>query len=713
MENVELKYFNIAVDERGIVTLTFDTPDSEVNVLCFDALYELEQMIVEMHNDKSIKALFIESAKAHIFIAGADIKEIKAFKDSTETLDKLRHGQEIFNALENLPFPTVAMIDGACLGGGLELAMACDYRIATNDVHTRIGLVEVSLGIIPGLGGTQRLPALVGYTKAIELITASKRLKGDKALKLGLVDASVPSGYLGFKKEEYSKEILAGTLENKVSKTRQGIKWYEKIQPSKLLIANMARSEVMKQTSGHYPAPLKAIDVLEETLTMSLGEGLKIELEAFEPLATSDISKNLIELFFTSELLKKETFSKAKANIVHSTAVVGVGTMGSGIAWALTNKDIPVRLGARKMESIAAAISKMMQSFESIRKRGRLDSREIGLKMDRVTSTIQMQGLEQVDLVIEAVSEDPAVKMKIYETLENRVKEKTVIATNTSSLGITELVKETEHPERFVGMHFFNPVSKMPLVEVIAGEKTSDQTVATVVKLAKKLGKTPIKVDECAGFLVNRILLPYLNEAAKMFEEGENVEHIDELLTDFGMPMGPFTLADEVGIDIGEKVSNILHEAYGDRMKPSGVLTQMTQREWLGKKTGQGFYLHQGKDKSHNEQLAGLHPSNPMLDKNIILDRAILIMVNEAAKCLEESVVDNAPYLDMAMVMGTGFPAFRGGLLRYADSEGLANIVARLTVLEEKFGERFSAAKSLLHMVEKDKTFYPAYPNEK
>jgi 3-hydroxyacyl-CoA dehydrogenase/enoyl-CoA hydratase/3-hydroxybutyryl-CoA epimerase len=706
MNHEKMKYFNRTSDERGISTLIFDTPDSEVNVLCFDALYELEQVIIEMHEDKSIKALFIESVKAHIFIAGADINEIKAFENTAETVEMLRRGQEIFNRLEALPFPTVAMIDGACLGGGLELALACDYRVATNDAHTRIGLVEVSLGIIPGLGGTQRLPPLVGFTKAIELITASKRLKGDKALKLGLVDASVPSGYLGFKKEEFIQELLVGKLEAKVKKNRKGILWYERLLPFKMLIAKMARSEVLKQTGGHYPAPLSTIDVLEKTLTMSSEEGLKIELEAFEPLATSQISKNLIELFFTSEALKKETFSKGEAKVIQSAAVIGVGTMGSGIAWALASKDIPVRLGARKMQSIAAAIAKMMQSFENIKKRGRLTSREIGLKMDRVTYTTDMQGLEQADIFIEAVSEDPAVKRKIYETLEETVKEEAIIATNTSSLGITDLVNETEHPERFVGMHFFNPVAKMPLVEVIAGEKTSEETIATVVKLAKRLGKTPIRVSECAGFLVNRILLPYLNESAKMFEEGEEIERIDRLLKEFGLPMGPFTLADEVGLDIGEKVSSILHEAYGERMTPSSVLSQMTANNWLGKKTGQGFYLHKGKSRSLNKSIGLLQNGMEKLEDDLILDRAILIMLNEAARCLEENVVANAQYLDMAMVMGTGFPAFRGGLLRYADSEGLAYIVARLQLLEKQFGIRFSPAGSLVEMAKNDQTFY-------
>ena len=701
-----MKYFNLNKNEQDVATLVFDTPEKAVNVLCFDALYELEQHLKELEDDHSVKALFIESAKESVFIAGADIKEIKAFKDSQEILEKLSHGQEIFNRLDRLPFPTVAVIDGACLGGGLELAMACDYRLASNDAHTRLGLVEVSLGIIPGLGGTQRLPKLVGFTKAIELITASKRLKADKALKLGLVDASVPSGYLGFKKEEFIKEILAGNMEAKVSKTRKGIRWYEKLAPVKMLILNRARHEVLKKTGGHYPAPIEAINVLEKTFAMPLEEGLKVEIEAFEPLATSEISKNLIELFFTSEILKKENFSRAKPRDIDFATVMGVGTMGSGIAWALANRDIPVRLGARKMQSIAAALSKMMKSFESIKRRERLNDREIGLKMDRVTYTTDMEGFESSTIVIEAVSEDPIVKKTIYETLEEKVSDEAIIATNTSSLAITDLVKETTHPERFIGMHFFNPVSKMPLVEVIAGKKTSAKTIATVVGLAKRLGKTPIKVSECAGFLVNRTLLPYLNEAAKMFEEGESIERIDKILTNFGMPMGPFTLVDEVGLDIGEKVSAILFEAYGDRMTPSPILSQMTEKNWLGKKTDIGFYVHKGRKKKVNEALKALQTQNSVLEENIILDRAILIMVNEAVRCLDEKVVANARYLDMAMVLGTGFPAFRGGLLRYADAEGLNNIVERLQVLEQRYGERFEPANLLVEMAEKELMFY-------
>ncbi|WP_294951448.1 3-hydroxyacyl-CoA dehydrogenase NAD-binding domain-containing protein [Sulfurovum sp.] len=701
-----MNYFNQTKDKRGVVTLTFDTPEKPVNILCFDALYQLEQILDILQKDSSVKILFIESAKKSIFIAGADIKEIKAFQDEKEIVKTLSRAQAVLSTLGNLPFATVSVIDGACLGGGLELAMACDYRLATNDEHTRLGLVEVSLGIIPGLGGTQRLPKLVGYQKAIELITASKRLKGDKALKLGLVDASVPSGYLSFKKEEFIQDILDGTLADRTTKIRRRVTWYEKIFPLKSIIAQLAKASVIAKTEGHYPAPVKAIEVLEKTLNMPMEEGLKVERETFAPLALSEISKNLIELFFTSEVLKKETFSRAKPRAVKETVVIGTGTMGAGIAWALTNRDIPVRLGARNMKSIVRAFSAIMADFENVKRRGRLTDREIALKMDRVTCTTEMDGLSRSDFVIEAVSEDPKIKQAVYTQLEEHLAEDAIVATNTSSLSVTDLAADTVHPERFVGMHFFNPVAKMPLVEVIAGAKTNAKTIATVVGLTKKLGKTPIKVKECAGFLVNRTLLPYLNEAAKMFEEGESVEHIDKVLKAFGMPMGPFTLADEVGLDIGKKVSDILFESYGERMKPSPLLAQMTEKNWLGKKTGKGFYLHQGKQLTFNTEVQSLQCGKTVLDEQTILDRAILIMVNEASRCLEEKVVANARYLDMAMVMGTGFPAFRGGLLRYADSLGVAEVVRRLSEFETHYSERFRVSGLLLKMLEKKQTFY-------
>ncbi len=671
----------------------------------------MADFIEKIAKEKSLKALFIESAKADIFIAGADINEIKNANTSEQIKAFVKQGQEIFNQIESLPFPTIAMIDGACLGGGLELALACTYRVATNHPHTRIGLPEVNLGILPGFGGTQRLYPLVGYAKAIELIVAGKQLKGEKALKLGLVDTSVPQGYLAFKKEEFIQEILSETLHDKIASKRKGLRWYEKFSPIRTLITYMAKKSVLKKTHGHYPAPISVIDVMQKSFGKTRDEGLLMEREAITKLALTPISKNLIELFFISEELKHESFSSGEAKVIKQGSVVGTGAMGSGIAWALNNQDIDVRLKVRSAKSAGEAFAKIRKIYEGIKKRRRLTEREVALKMDKVTFATDYTGFEKTDFLLEAVNEDKVLKQKVYSEFESVLSPNAIMASNTSSISISSLAEGLKHPERFVGMHFFNPVNRMPLVEIIAGEATSEDTIATVVSLSKKMGKTPIKVKESAGFLVNRILLPYLGEATLMFAEGASVEQIDKTLFEFGMPMGPLTLVDTVGVDVGEKVSNILHEAYGERMPTSPILTQMIENGWLGKKSGLGFYDHQNKKPTVNPEIINLQNrqeenAEEKLDKNIILDRAILMMINEASRSLEEGVVDNARYLDMAMVMGTGFPAFRGGLMRYADARSIANVVGRLEELQALYGERFKPSDILVEMDKKGKKFY-------
>lgn len=708
--DTDTKSFAFKKDERGIGTLTFDTPGSRANVFTIKALKEFETHLDALAKESGLKALFIESSKKDIFIAGADINEIKAANDEQSITSLVQNGQDIFTKLENLPFPTIAVIDGACLGGGLEMSLGCTFRIATSHPHTRIGLPEVKLGILPGFGGTQRLYHLVGYGKAMELIVGSKLLKGEKALKLGVVDACVPQGYLGFKKEELIRDILAGSSEKllQLQKNRKGIAWYEKNAIARKLIGMIARKTVMKKTHGHYPAPLAVIKVMEKTFGKPLQEGLVIEREAVTKLAVTPISKNLIDLFFISEKLKKETFSKASAREIRHSAIVGTGAMGSGIAWALNNQDINVRLKDINTDSIGRAIGKIRKIYEGIKKRGRLTEREIALKMDKITFTTEYTGFEDTDFLLEAVSEDIGLKQMVFKDFEAVVKPDAVIASNTSSISISDLAEKLEHPNRFIGMHFFNPVNRMPLVEIITGEKTDDETIATVVKLTKKMGKTPIKVKESAGFLVNRILLPYLKEAATMFEEGEDIQRIDKILLDFGMPMGPLTLVDKVGVDIGEKVAMILYEAYGSRMAISEVLTGMVKNGWLGKKSGLGFYNYKSKRFGINKdvlQLQRSHAGEP-LDAQTIEDRAILIMINEAARCLEEGVVDNAGYLDMAMVMGTGFPPFRGGLMRYADEIGIHRIITRLGQLQKEYGDRFEPCELFATMANKKETFY-------
>lgn len=701
-----MRYFKLTIDDRNIATLTFDTPHSQVNVFSSGALEAFEKELDQLHPNPNIKALFIESSKENIFIAGADIREIKTANDEASVRAFVKKGQDIFNKIEALPFPTIAMIDGACLGGGLEMALACTYRIATNHAHTRIGLPEVNLGILPGFGGTQRLYPLVGYAKAIELIVAGKQLKGEKALKLGLVDATVPQGYLAFKKEEFSQEILAGTLHTKVEKNRKGLLWYEKISPLRKLISTMARKKVLEKSHGHYPAPLSVIEVMQNSFGKPRTEGLTIERDAITKLALTPISKNLIDLFLIAEELKHESFSRGKAKTIKQSSIVGTGAMGSGIAWALNNQDIDVRLKVRSTNSAGKAIAKIRKIYEGIKKRRRLTEREVALKMDKITFTTEYVGFESSDFLLEAVSEEKALKQKVYADFEKVLSTDAIIASNTSSISISDLAEKLEHPERFVGMHFFNPVNRMPLVEIIAGEKSNEETIATVVKLSKKMGKTPIKVKESAGFLVNRILLPYLGEATLMFEEGESIERIDKTLLAFGMPMGPLTLVDEVGVDVGEKVSNLLHQDYGDRMPSSPVLTKMLENGYLGKKSGQGFYDYRTKKPTVNQAILALQKEQKNLDDTTLLDRAVLIMINEASRCLEECVVDNARYLDMAMVMGTGFPAFRGGLLKYADARSIENVVHRLLELQVIYGDRFQPSDLLLKMEKNCTKFY-------
>ena len=700
------KYFELTTDSRGIATLTFDTPESKANVFTRAALLEFAEHLDALAGDGSVKALFIESAKDNIFIAGADIHEIKAADDKEIITAFVRQGQDIFTKLASLPFPTIAMIDGACLGGGLEMSLACTYRIATSHPHTRIGLPEVNLGILPGFGGTQRLPPLVGYAKAMELIIGAKRLKGEKALKLGVVDACVPSGYLEFKKEEFIEEILTGNLKKKLCCSRKGISWYEKLAPVRKIIGRMAEKKVLAKTHGHYPAPLAVIKVMEESFGKPFKEGLRIEREAVTRLALTPISKNLIDLFFISEQLKKETFSTAGAKTIQHSAIVGTGAMGSGIAWALNNQDIDVRLKDINNGSIGRAIANIRKIYEGIKKRRRLTEREIALKMDKITFTTGYEGFGDTDFLLEAVVEDLTVKQQVYKEFEAVLQSDAVIASNTSSLSISDLAEKLDHPNRFIGMHFFNPVHRMPLVEIITGKKTDDQTIATVVQLAKRMGKTPIKVKESAGFLINRILMPCLSEAAIMFEQGEDIQKIDAILLSFGMPMGPFTLVDTVGVDIGGKVSEILHQAYGDRMAVSGIMARMVEKGWLGKKSGLGFYDHKKKHPAINPGILTLQKKKTELDEQTILDRMLLTMINEAARCLEEGVVANAGYLDMAMVMGTGFPAFRGGLMRYADELGIDAIVIRLGLLKTTYGSRFTPCDLLLAMDKGHETFY-------
>jgi 3-hydroxyacyl-CoA dehydrogenase / enoyl-CoA hydratase / 3-hydroxybutyryl-CoA epimerase len=685
------------------VILSFGADNAKLNVLSTEVLLELEEHIDKAASLPEATLLLITSSKENCFIAGADINEIKSLDDEEKTMQVLEKAHAIFAKLENLSIPTVAYIDGVCLGGGLELALCCDYRIATDNSKTKLGLPEVSLGILPGFGGTQRLPKVVGLQESLKMILTGAPISSKKALKIGLINTIIPIGYENFKLDPFLDDVVAGRVKNEHADSL-----LERFSPGRTLIFNTARKDLLKKTKGHYPAPLSALDVIEQTVDSSLEVGLNIEKEAFCKLAVSEISKNLIGLFFNNEMLKKEWGSDGEVASVSQVAVVGAGVMGGGIAWLFSKIDIAVRMKDISWEQIGVGMVQINKIYAGYKKRHRMGRLEIESKTSLVSYTLDYSGFKKCDFVVEAVVENMDLKKKIFAQIEENVKEGTILATNTSSLSVTEMATALKNPENLVGMHFFNPVNRMPLVEVIAGEKTSASAIATTVALAKKAGKTAVVVADCPGFLVNRILIPYMNEAAHMLDAGADFEQIDQVIEHFGMPMGPFVLADEVGLDVGYKVAKILEDGYGERMKVAKVLdVAYNEHGLLGKKSEEGFYLHDESERERNHRIEGMVDSElTQSDESLIIDRLILMMVNEASKCLEESVVANVSSLDMAMIMGTGFPPFRGGLLKYADSYGIQNIVDKLTQFESEVGMRFKPSTLLVQMAADKQTFY-------
>ncbi len=716
----------LKIEKNGVANLIFDLPDEKVNKLSKPVLEELEKALNVIDGNKAIRVLLITSEKKDIFIAGADINEIKGITDSKDALEKVSRGQNILSKIAKLKIPTIAIIDGACLGGGLELALACKYRVAVVNKKTSLGLPEVNLGIIPGFGGTQRLPKLVGLKEALSIILPGKAVDAKKAHKIGLVDDLAREEFLSETLSSFITEILEKGEANKYLQARKAAakkrNLFEKLLFGDVLIFYLAKKDLFKKTKGQYPAPFYALEVIKRTHRLKNEEqGLKIELEAFCEVAVGEISKNLIEIFFTNEALKKDSGveSEVAALEVRNAALLGAGVMGGGIAWLFSNYDIDIRVKDITQNAIALGYNQIVKIYNQLKKIRKYTAEQIAMKVAKVSASVDYSGFEQADVIVEAVVENMAIKKKILAEAETKVRKDAVIASNTSSLSISEMARDLQNPERFAGMHFFNPVNRMLLVEVIRGEKTSDAAIATIVKLSKKLGKTPIVVKDSAGFLVNRILLPYMNEAAFLLQEGAEIQRVDYLIENFGMPMGPFVLADVVGIDVGVKVAHSLHEAFGERMKVAEILDEVYQnhKELLGKKSGQGFYLHSLKEKSQSQVnpkiMQILHQvkqqksiKTSQISDEQIVDRCMLMMINEAAKCLEEGVVKNARYLDMAMIMGAGFPAFRGGVLRAADSYGIDKVVKNLRELNRKYGARFEVSKLLVEMAEKNQKFY-------
>lgn len=699
----------ISIDRKnGVSIVRFDHPDKSVNILSAEVLDEIRETFTELQNDENVKGVVFISGKEDSFIAGVDISMIKSITDPTVGTSKAAEGQAGFNLIADMNVPVVCAINGICLGGGTELALACDFRISTDNPDSKIGFPEVLLGFFPGFGGSQRLPRLVGLQTALDMILTGKNYDSKKALNSGLVDMVVSREALleeAIKLAIRASEGKTTDLIRSQKRRRGGLRNFllEKNPIGKSIIFNTARKKVLRQSAGNYPAPLKAIEAIRNGIGVSLKDGLQIEAQLVGELIVTDVSKNLISVFYLRENAKKLSVADEKVPEIHKSAVLGAGVMGGGIAQLLAHKDIPVIMKDINKNALDLGISSAQKIFDSSVKRRRLTESEYNRKMSYLIPTLDFNEFEDVDIVIEAVIEKMEVKKSVIKEVSEIVRDDVVIASNTSSLSITEMATAAKTPENVTGLHFFNPVHKMPLVEVIRGTKSSDRSLEITLKIAKRIGKTPILVNDSPGFLVNRILAVYLNEAGYLFKEGADVRRIDKIIKSFGMPMGPFRLLDEIGFDIAMHASNVMSDAFPQRLVQSTLMEELKGSGLLGKKGGIGFYTYGGKRETFNTDINEFREKHDFQhEAKRIIKRLIWPMISEAALCLDEGIVDSPQVVDTGMIFGTGFPPFRGGLLRYADSVGNAVVWNGLNSLAERFGSRLSPADSL----KEDKSFY-------
>jgi 3-hydroxyacyl-CoA dehydrogenase/enoyl-CoA hydratase/3-hydroxybutyryl-CoA epimerase len=672
-----------------VCTLTFDRPDSGVNIFDAATMSELNEHVDAIERDNSLRGLIITSAKKSIFIAGADLKTLLKQAQTGEMRRFIGQGQQVFNRLADLEIPTVAAIHGASAGGGYEVALACDYRVASEDPATRIGLPETTLGLIPAWGGCTRLPRLIGAAKAAEVILKGKLYSAQEVLKRGMVDEVVSHDQL---------------LDRAREKLRGG-----KRKPQGQAPASPASQGSRPSKQGANPAPERAYEIINKTLSISPEESLHMELDAIVELGKTESSQNLIRNFFLAEKYKKGTSRTPSEKIVHA-AVIGAGVMGSGIAQWLSSRGVSVILRDVAREQIDRGLANIEKIYGDAVKRGLMTEERAKQGRARICGSTAPMELRDVQFVIEATSERMEIKKEVFRELAMEAGPKTIIATNTSALPVSILADVTVSPERVIGVHFFNPVSRMKLVEVVIAKRTSENTRDSTLAFARQIGKAPVIVRDSPGFLVNRVLFPYLLDAAELFENGVDAQWIDRVLVEWGMPMGPLRLIDEIGVDITVDIGNTLEKAYAQRDHVPTILIWLRDQRMLGRKTGAGFYKYDGKSQTPNESLlqwrrapvvaGGGDPgrgegstksqpaSSPSATADDIALRLVLLMVNEAARCVEEKVVESPEDADYGMILGTGFAPFRGGPLRFAEHFGLTRTVEELERLarnEEKF----------------------------
>lgn len=701
--------------EGHVGVVTFDIPDKKVNTLSSANLRELAGLVAELERRSDLQGLLFCSGKPGQFIAGADLNELASLVEASpeQVRTALAAGHELFTRLSRLPFPTVALIDGNCMGGGTELVLSLDERLASTNPSTKIALPETTIGLIPGWGGTQRMPRLVGIHYAIDMICSGEGVSGARAAELGLVFDAVPADRL----LDEGKRLLADL--QSTGEWRENRKRRE--QPLGLSEDQMnfafavAEGAVRGKTKGQYPAPLAALKAIREGVYRPLDEGLQVEREVAVEVVGTPISANLIGVFFMSNKLSRDPGvddPTVKPRAVQRVGVLGSGLMGSGIATAHARRGIDCSMVDVDDARIADGMKRARDVVESRIKIGRAKPQDLLDLFSHLNGSTSRNAFAECDVVVEAITENEELKRTTYRELAPILRDDAILASNTSTISITRMAEAAPHPERFVGMHFFNPVDRMTLVEVVRGAKTSPETVATIVALARQIGKTPIVCGDCPGFLVNRILLPYMNEALVMLLEGASMDAIDKAAVKFGMPMGPIALHDLVGIDTAYYAGRVLLEAFSDRAVLAPILEQLVAAGRLGVKTGAGFRKHGGKkskpapDPAFEPLLERTRTDQRAFDEGEITDRLFLPMLLEATRILEEHIVREPAHVEMGLILGIGFPAFRGGILHWCDSEGAGKIVDRLTRYRP-LGKRFEPTDMLEKMATSGTKFFP------